>query len=207
MENWLQARSEVLHGDDYFPKVEPVGSMPAQFFRSGPRDAAENARISYLMSIGAARTNIRMAHVYFVPSKVVLEALLKARQRGVKVEVIVPGKVDNIATDKASRSRWGKLLKSGVKFYEYQPSYYHCKIMIVDDAWVTAGSVNFDERSFRLNDEANLNVLSRELAAQLTESFERDKTRCRVLTERHYKRRGWYGRFWEQFFALFRSQL
>jgi cardiolipin synthase A/B len=207
MENWLQAQSEVLHGEDYFPKLDSSGSMPAQFFRSGPRDAAEHARLSYLMAIGAARTNIRLAHVYFAPSKVVLEALLEARKRGVEIEVIVPGKVDNFVVDKASRSRWGQLLKAGVKFYEYQPTLFHCKIMVVDDSWITAGSVNFDERSFRVNDEANLNVWSRELAAKLIQTFEKDKTQCRELSENNFKRRNWCGRAFEQFFGLFRSQL
>ena len=207
MENWLQARSEVLHGDDYFPQLEKLGSMRAQFFRSGPRDAAEHARLSYLLAIGAARTNIRLAHVYFAPSAVVLDALLQARERGVKVEVIVPGKVDNYVVDKASRSRWGKLLKAGVQFYEYQPTLFHCKIMVVDDVWVTAGSVNFDERSFRVNDEANLNVLSPELAGKLIESFEADKAKSRHLTEKNFKQRNWLGRGFEQFFGLFRSQL
>jgi cardiolipin synthase len=207
MENWLQARSEVLQGEDYFPKLEPTGGMRAQFFRSGPRDAAEHARLSYLMAIGAARTRIRLAHVYFAPSKVVVEAILEARRRGVDVEVIVPGKVDNFVVDKASRTSWGKLLKAGVKFYEYQPTMYHCKIMIVDDAWVTAGSVNFDERSFRINDEGNLNVLNPDLALKLTESFEVDKTKSRELTIENFKRRSWLGRGMEQFFGLFRSQL
>jgi cardiolipin synthase len=206
-ENWLQARSEVLHGNDYFPKLEPAGGMTAQCFRSGPRDAAENARMSYLLAIAAARTNIRLAHVYFAPGNVVVEALLQARKRNVDVEVIVPGKVDNVVVDKASRSRWGKLLKAGVKFYEYQPTMYHCKIMVVDDIWVTAGSVNFDERSFRINDEANLNVLDQGLALKLTETFEADKAKSRRLTEKNFKRRSWFGRGMEQFFGLFRSQL
>jgi cardiolipin synthase len=207
MENWLQAHSEILHGDDYFPKLEPAGEMSAHFFRSGPRDSAENARISYLYAIDAARTNIRLAHAYFVPGKRIIEALLRARQRGVEIQIIVPAKNDNFVVNKASRSRWGELLKAGVKFFEYQPSYYHCKVMIVDDAWVTLGSVNLDERSLRFNDEANLNVLSPTLAHQLTQTFDSDKSKCRTLTEKNYKRRNFVGKVSDRFFGIFGSQL
>src|SRR5207249_5682414 len=133
MDNWLQTRSEVLHGKDYFPELPPAGSMKAQFFKSGPREAAENARLAYQYSIAAARKNIRLAEAYFLPDALLFETLLEARRRGVKVEVIVPGKIDNFAVRKASRARWRGLLEAGVEFYEYQPCLYHWKIMIVED--------------------------------------------------------------------------
>jgi len=94
-----------------------------------------------------------------------------------------------------------------VEFYEYQPSLYHVKIMIVDDVWVTSGSVNFDERSFRMNDEANLNVLDREFAAKLIHVLEDDKNKSRRLTAEDFKRRPWLVRCWESFVGLFHSQL
>lgn len=207
VDNWLQMRSEVLHGENCFPELKPAGSMRAQFFKSGPRDAAENARLAYLLSIAAARKTIRLAHNNFIPDGLLREALMDARRRGVKVEVIVPGKVDLLPSKKAGRSRWRGLLEAGVEFYEYQPTLYHCKIMIVDDVWVTAGSVNFDERSFRINDEANLNVLDREFAAALTRSFEADKTKSQRLTAETFRNRSAFGKFIDHFFGLFRAQL
>ena len=207
MENWLEMRSETLHGDEYFPEVKPAGTMAAQFFRSGPRDAAQNARLTYLLAIAAARKNIRLAHSYFVPDGLLIEALLDARRRGVKIELIVPSKIDNVATRRASRSRWGELLKAGVEFYEYEPTLYHCKIMIVDDIWATAGSVNVDERSFRINDEANLNVLDRKFAAKLIQTFEDDKSKSRRLTAEEFKERSWLSKCLDHFVGLFRSQL
>src|ERR1041385_9148751 len=125
MDNWLLASSSVLQGEDYFPPLGPAGNMTAQFFRSGPRDSAENARVSYLLSIASARKSIRLAHAYFVPGSLAMDALLEARRRGVKVEIIVPDKIDNFLEKNASRSRWGKLLEAGVQFYEYQPTLYH----------------------------------------------------------------------------------
>ena len=207
MDNWIETRSEILDGQDYFGHALPTGAAVAQCFKSGPTDGAENARLSYLLSIAAARKSIRLAHAYFVPDDAAVDALLDARHRGVKIEVVVPAKTDAAVVGQASRSRWGKLLEAGVEFYEYQPSLYHPKIMIVDDAWVTAGSVNFDERSFRMNDEANLNVLDREFAARLTAIFNEDKAKSRGLTAGHLKKRPWPVRWWESFVGLFHSQM
>ena len=207
MDNWLQTRSEILHGKDYFPELKPAGSMKAQFFKSGPREAAENARLVYQYSISAARKNIRLAQAYFIPDALLFETILEARRRGVKIEVVVPGKIDNFAVKKASRARWRGLLEAGVEFYVYQPTLYHPKIMIVDDIWVTAGSINFDDRSFRLNDEANINVLDRQFAATLTRTFEADKSQSHRLTFEAFKRRNIVNRFFDHFFSLFRSQM
>ena len=100
---------------------------------------------------------------------------------GVRVEVIVPGRhIDSPLARRASRSRWGPLLEAGVEIYEYQPTMYHCKVMIVDDAWVSVGSTNFDNRSFRLNDEANLNILDAKFAKQQVRVFEQDKAKSRA---------------------------
>jgi cardiolipin synthase len=205
-ENWLQANSSVLHGDSYFPNIRPAGNATAHFFRSGPKDNAENARLSYLLAIAAARKNIRLAHAYFVPCDLTVEALVQARQRGVKVEIILPARSDHYSVARASRTRWGKLLEAGVEFYEYQPTLYHCKIMVVDNQWITAGSVNFSERSFRIDDEANLNALNPDLARQLISDFERDKADSRKLGADDFKG-NWFGRGFDHFFGLFRSQM
>jgi cardiolipin synthase A/B len=207
LDNWLQIRSEVLHGTEYFPQNAPVGNMTAQFFRSGPRDSAENARLAYQLSIAAAKKSIRLAHAYFVPDALLFTALLDARKRDVKVELIVPSKIDNFAVKKAGRARWRGLLEAGVEFYEYEPTLYHCKIMIVDDLWVSAGSVNFDDRSFKINDEANINVLDSNLAATLTRSFEADKSKSKRLTAEKFKQRNIFSKFSDHFFGWFRSQL
>ena len=108
---------------------------------------------------------------------------------------------------RASRSRWDKLLEAGIEFFEYEPTLYHCKIMIVDDVWSTVGSVNLDARSFSINDESNLNILDRDFAAQLVKTFEDDKAHSRVLTARDFKKQNWIGKAFNNFVGLFRSQL
>jgi cardiolipin synthase len=81
------------------------------------------------------------------------------------------------------------MLKAGVRFYEYQPARYHCKYMIVDDCWVSVGSTNFDNRSLRVNEEANLNVLDADFARAHTRIFEEDKTNSREITLDEWRRR------------------
>ena len=206
-ENWLQTKSEVLHGEAYFPELRRAGSMDAQFVKSGYHDSGELTRLSYLLSIAAARKSIRIAHSYFLPDGLTEDALLEARKRGVDVEIIVPKKSDNPAVGKAARPRWKKLLEAGARFWEYEPTLYHCKVMIVDDVWSIVGSVNFDDRSMRLSDEANLDVLDRAFAAELIETFEDDKKKSRRLTADDMKKRNVLSRLSDHFFGLFRSQL
>ena len=205
--NWLAAQSQVLHGDDYFPELQEVGPIKAQCYASGPKDHVEQARLSYLLAMAAARKNIRLAHAYFVPSNLAIQTLLDARKRGVKVEVIIPSKIDSFAVHMASRSRLKKLLAAGVEFYEYRPTLYHCKIMIVDDVLSTVGSVNFDERSFHANDEANLNILDKDFAARLIRTFEEDKAKSRPLTLDDLKRQSFFAKIGNYFVGLFHSDL
>jgi cardiolipin synthase A/B len=206
-ENWLETTRKLLEGPEYFPEIEASGTLLAQGFKSGPREGQELARIAYLMSIAAAQKNIRLSHAYFVPDDLAVQMLMDARKRGVEVEVIVPGRIDSRIGKAAARSRWEKLAGAGVKFYEYQPALYHCKVMIVDDVWVTAGSINFDERSFRINDEANINVLDADFAAAQVRVFEADKLQSREMTPADLQERGWPRRAVDKAAGLIRFQL
>jgi cardiolipin synthase A/B len=207
MDNWIQTQHEVLHGPEYFPELNPAGPAYARCYKTGPRDGVEAARLVYLYSIAAARSNIRIAHSYFVPDALLVDSLLAAHARGVKIEVITPGIIDANVVRRASRARWDELIKAGVEFYEYQPSLFHCKIMIVDDIWVTTGTVNFDNRSFRINDENTLEVWNQEFAGTQIKIFEQDKTKSRRVTADEYKGRAWYIKGAEQFASFFRAWL
>lgn len=208
MDNWMKTQSKVLHGEDYFPRLEPVGSSGAQVFKSSPREGSESVRLMYLLSIASARGRLLIANSYFVPDDLSVDAFVAARKRGVDVEIIVPGtKIDSELTRKASRSRWGELLEAGVEIYEYRPTMYHCKVMVVDDLWVSVGSTNFDNRSFRLNDEANLNVFDNDFAREQTAVFERDRARSHRVTLSEWEHRPLSEKLLERLAGLLRSQL
>jgi len=208
MDNWTKTNARVLDGDDYFPELNPAGSMLAQVFKSSPREGTEDIRLMYLLCIAAARKSIRLSASYYVPDDLTTQEFIEALARGVKVEIILPGsKTDSGIVKHASRGKWGPLFKAGVRIYEYEPTMYHTKVMIVDDVFVSVGSANFGNRSFRLNDEANVNVYSREFAAEQVRTFEADKARSREVTYAQWKKRGLWKRFMEMITAPFRSQL
>jgi cardiolipin synthase len=208
MDNWTKTTARVLDGDDYFPELKPAGDQFAQVFKSSPREGTEDVRLMYLLSIAAARKSIRLGASYYVPDRLTTQEFLEAVRRGVKVEIIIPGsETDSPIVKHASRGKWGPLLKAGVKIYEYEPTMYHCKMMIVDDVWVSVGSANFGNRSFRLNDEANLNVFSSDFAAKQARVFEADKAKCAEVTYAEWKRRSLWKRFMEVITAPFRAQL
>ena len=208
LENWMKTTRRVLTGEEYFPELAPAGGMEAHLLSSTPREGVENMRLLYLLAFAGARHHIRLSAAYFVPGRQLIDALVDARRRGVEVEIIVPGQhFDHAFVRDASRSQWGKLLAAGVQFYEYEPAMYHCKVTIVDDVWVSVGSANFDSRSFRLNDEANLNVYSADFAREQIRIFEEDKQRSHPVTEAEWRGRSWWRRFREAITVPFHSQL
>lgn len=208
MDNWMKSSARVLDTEEYFPALHPVGNELAQVFYSSPKDGAESMSLMYLLSIAAARKNIRLSASYFVPSTLTTQEMIEARKRGVNVEIIVPGSQTDAALVRyASRSRWGPLLKAGVKIYEYQPTMFHCKSMVIDDVWVSVGSANFDNRSFRLNDEANLNVYSKTFAEKQIELFEEDKKKSHLVSYTEWKKRGFLHKILEKLINPLRGTL
>ncbi|TWO69823.1 cardiolipin synthase [Caenimonas sedimenti] len=190
LSNWSKTTGRVLHGADYFPELEAAGTLRAQMFSSSPSAGSDSMQLMYLIAITAAVRSIDIASAYFVPDEVVREALVAALRRGVRLRVITPGKrIDTQTVRHASRALWGELLEAGAEIHEYQPTMYHCKMVIVDGLLASVGSTNFDPRSFHLNDEANLNVYEAGFARRLTEVFEDDLRRCKQITLAQWQRR------------------
>jgi cardiolipin synthase A/B len=208
MDNWIKARGEVLHDERYFPALEPAGEAACQVFYSSPAGGADSMRLMFLLAITAAIRSIRIGTAYFIPDHLTTGALLGARRRGVRVEIIVPGEYNDQGMVRlVSRSRYGKLLRAGVKIYEYEPTMYHVKLIIVDELWLSVGSTNFDNRSFSLNDEVNLNVTDRALVRSQIEWFEQDKQRSREITLAAWARRPWREKLKEHAVGVLHSQL
>jgi cardiolipin synthase len=183
VDNWIQTRSFLLHGDDYFPKERRAGDEICQVFKSSAGEGSDSARLMLLVSIAAARKHIRIANAYFIPEPLGYRTLIEACQRGVKVEIITPGgDTDAQLVRAVGKACWRPLLEAGARFYEYQPARYHCKYFVVDDCWASVGSANLDNRSLSLNEEANLNVLGTDFVAEHVRIFEEDKARSREVT-------------------------
>ncbi|EIF34726.1 phosphatidylserine/phosphatidylglycerophosphate/cardiolipin synthase [Burkholderia sp. Ch1-1] len=208
MDNWVKATGNVLHGPAYFPDIEPMGDGLAHMFSSSPSGGSDDMQLMYLMAITAATHSIHLASAYFVPDKLTINAIVEAAKRGVKVRIITPGKrIDTHTVREASRACWGDLLKAGVEMFEYQPTMFHCKLLVVDEYLVSVGSTNFDSRSFKLNDEANLNIYDRDFAKQQTSIFADDLTKSQQVTLEAWMHRPFTEKLIEKFVPLLDTQL
>lgn len=208
LDNWLKVTGKVLHGEAYFPAIAPAGGQKAQMFSSSPSSGSESMQLMYHLAITAAERSIDLSVAYFVPDDLTRKLLMDALARGVRVRLVTPGEHTDTETVKAaSRATWGELLQAGAEIYEYGPTMYHCKVMIVDQLLVSVGSTNFDNRSFRLNDEANLNVYDAAFAQRQTRVFEDDIKRSRRVTYEAWLERPWSEKLHEKMTGLLRSQL
>ncbi len=191
-ENWLESSGEVLANAAVFPDVRTLAGSSAGLVVIGTPSPARSsrARVLFQVLLTAARESIDLNSPYFLPDASVQRVLMAAARRGVRVRVITPGRATNHpVARRASRRRYGELLKAGVEIYEYQPRMIHAKILVVDGNWCVAGSTNFDSRSFDLNDEINMAVQDRELAARLNTDFERDRASSLRVTYAAWQRR------------------
>jgi len=206
-ESWLETTGIVIGGNGYFPRLEPVGNLPAQIVKSSPAGGSFQNYMLFLLSINSAKKSIFITNPYFIPDDVMTEALLKAAGRGVRVVVLAPGKIDSQLTYTASRGHYGTLLLGGVQIFEYQASLMHAKTMVVDGVWATIGSTNFDNRSFALNQELNLTVYDSGVARRLEEVFQEDLKYSKQVTYEEWQSPGIFERFFELFAFPIKEQL
>jgi cardiolipin synthase len=207
-DNWVKATGVVLHGGDYFPPIAHAGDGAAQMFSSSPSGGSESMQLMYLLIINAARKSIDLATAYFVPDQLTRDAIVDALKRGVRVRIVTPGPhTDAETVRRASRALWGDLLAAGAEIYEYQPTMYHCKVLVADELLISVGSTNFDDRSFRLNDEASLNIYDAKFARRQVEIFEQDLAQSRRMTLEAWRGRPLSEKLWEHAAALLGPQL
>jgi len=208
VDNWTKATGRVLDGIEYFPPLKAVGTVDAQMFRSSPTGGSESMQLMYLMAITAAQHSIHLSSSYFVPDDLTVKTLVNAAKRGVKIQIITPGpEIDADVVRSASRSRWGELLEAGVRIAEFQPTMFHVKALVVDAMLVSVGSTNFDNRSFRLNDEANLNVMDKDFALRQIAIFNDDLRRSKNITLEAWQQRPWQEKATDRIASLLGSQL
>lgn len=207
-DNWIKATGEVLNGAAYFPPSRKAGDMDAHMFVSSPAGGSESMHLMYLMGIAAAERSIDLQASYFVPDELIHKALIAARQRGVKIRILVPGEhIDSDTVRLASKAEWGPLLQAGIEIHEYLPTMMHNKLLIIDQLMVSVGSTNFDVRSFRLNDEASLNVYDRDFAQRMTRVFDEDLKHTKRYTFEVWEKRPLKEKLIERFVLPIKSQL
>lgn len=208
MDNWVKSRGELLTGLDYFPQIGPRGDTLAQVMKSSPSEGSSAVKLLFIIAIVSATKSIYISTAYFVPDKDTIKALQGAIRRGVDVRVIVPGEFTDVPIVRhAGRFYYSQLLRRGIRIFEYQPTMMHAKTMVVDGILSTIGSSNFDDRSFRLNDECNVNIYDEGIAAQMEQMFFADLARSEEITRRRWIRRPWMERVKERVAGWFKEQL
>jgi cardiolipin synthase len=207
-DNWIKSTGEVLNGVAYFPPLEPAGVMDAHMFMASPAGGSGSMHLMYLMAVAAAESSIDLAASYFVPDDLLIEAMIAARERGVRVRILLPGPhIDSETVRIASKGEWGPLLQAGVEIHVYQPTMMHSKLLVIDNELVSVGSTNFDLRSLRLNDEVSLNVYDVAFAQHMTEVFEADLRASKRYTFEMWKNRPLREKLVEKLLIPIKSQL
>jgi cardiolipin synthase len=206
-ESWLETTGNLLGGDGFFPQLESRGKTPLQVVKSSPVGGSFQNYLLYLLSITSAKKSILITNPYFIPDDRMIEALLGATARGVRVIVLVPGKIDFKITYRASRRHYGRMLLGGVQIFEYSPALLHSKTMVVDGVWATIGSTNFDNRSFALNEELNLALYDKSVAQSLENVFAEDLKHSRKITYEEWDSRGLKEKLFELFSFPVEEQL
>jgi cardiolipin synthase len=196
-ENWLEATGRALGGPGYFPRQERRGEVLAQVVRSSPERGGQSMYMMYLFAISSAYRTIYLTNPYFVPDAGITDALLKARGRGVRVVLLLPGAIDHDIVEAASRAGFGRLMEAGVEIYEYQAGLLHAKTMTIDGVWAMVGSANMDNRSLALNNEISLVAYDGEVAGRLESVFKEDLSHSKPVDPRNWRARSLWKRFWE----------
>jgi cardiolipin synthase A/B len=207
-QNWQQATGELLSGEAYYPILDARGPHALQVILSSAETGASIVQIVHYLAIVCARRSIVIANPYFVPDAVAVQTLVDAKQRGVDVQVMVSGiRNDNWLARQNSVRLYGDLLRAGIRILEFNRSMLHQKVMVVDGLWATVGTTNFDSRSFAHNEESNVCVYDRGLAAQFERAFREDEAGCSVVTLEEWQNRGIVRRVSEQVAALLEDQV
>jgi cardiolipin synthase len=202
-ENFFEGEQPVTPElDPPAPQQEEEGA--SLIVRSSPSGGSNDMKRLYLLLIAAARRTLDIQTPYFVTDESAMWVLADAVQRGVRIRVLVEGdKTDAMPVKYASRQAYAKLLEMGIEIAEYQPTMMHTKALMVDGIISMFGSANFDNRSLELNDELNLAVANRDLAARFTQDFEQDLQRSQRLDLATWRRRPLLEKTREYFWSYF----
>lgn len=208
VQNWLVTTGELLGGHQYFPELSSAGAVAVQAILSSPSSGAGAAGTMYLVALQCARHFVFIANPYFIPDPRVIALLENACRRGVDIKLMLAGRHNDTWWARQNSVRlYGRLLKAGVRIYEYEPTMLHQKTMIVDGVWATVGTANFDNRSFALSEETSICLHDPVLVGNLQAIFERDMTRCEEIVAQGWEKRGIWQKAKETVASLAEDQM
>jgi cardiolipin synthase A/B len=189
-DDWLFTTRERLHGEDWFPGLDPAGPVLARGIPDGPDEDLDKLRWALLGALATARSTVLIVTPYFLPDPALISMLNLAALRGVQVDIVLPERNNLPFVQWASRALWWQVLEHGCRIWLTPPPFDHSKLMIVDGGWTLFGSANWDPRSLRLNFEYNLECYDLALADRLTGLFRNRLNGAREVTLREVDCRG-----------------
>jgi cardiolipin synthase len=191
---WVEATGVMFTGR---ATVEPEenGATAAALLYTSPTLGSTAAERFFALSIAGARKTLYITNSYFAPDRNFIDLLATAARRGVDVRILTAGQRTDVPIVRlAGRAWYDTLLDAGVRLYEWQPTTLHAKTFVVDGEWSTVGSMNFDNRSMALNDEATLMVLDRAIGQQMNRIFLDDLQHTQEITVEAFRTRSWLQR-------------
>jgi cardiolipin synthase len=211
----LFRRIWIAAGGDPFPQHEEPAeesvatSATAFALAYGNEDLRRRMGIrrKYVHAMRRARATISIMNAYFIPDRGVRRVLINAVRRGVKVNIILPGRSDVPAVQWASQRLWARLLRNGIRIFEWPGRMMHAKTAVIDSVWSTIGSYNLDNQSLFHNHEVVIVAIDRAVGARMQAAFDADTTGCREVVLAEWKRRGWWRKVVEWFWFRFRHWL
>ena len=192
-ENWVAETGRLFLGNEVFPPLESAGKVSIHAAYVKPEGSPPAVKILHHTAVCLARKRIWIQNPYFIPDPGTIDAFAAAVSRGVDVRVLLPSAQasDNRLVQHASHRNYEKLLRSGVRLFEYPHTLLHQKVMTVDGVWTAVGSSNFDDRSFETNDEITLGIDDAEIAKRMDAIFERYAQHAREVALDQWHGRGW----------------
>lgn len=208
LDMWNQCTKQEIGGATYYPlKQEPASSSLADksiaIVDRYPKKNPKTMREVYAHAIENAENKVQIINPYFTPIKRIRKAIKRAVEKGVKVEIMIPGKSDIGFTPDAALYIANQLRKKGVDFYIYNGGFHHSKIMMIDSLYCTVGSTNLNSRSLRYDYEVNAFVFDKETTDELIQMFKEDQEDSTLLTAEMYKKRTLWKKFIGWFAHLF----
>lgn len=190
-QNWAESGRELYDDNDSFPQASQTGSTVAQVVRGSASLGWDDLQSTFRVLLDSATERLSIATAYFAPDDFFLERLCAAAQRGVRVDLLLPGPhADKRACQLASEAAYDRLTSCGVRVWNFQPSMMHAKIMVVDGIAAAVGSSNFNRRSLDHDEEVVLVALDESVAGLLAADFDADLERSKEIDLTRWRDRG-----------------
>ena len=205
---WNKCTKQDIGGEAYYPYRKDSTFTKQQNKKVAivdrvPRKIPHIMRRVYAQAIESAEEKVQIINPYFTPTRIIKKAIKNAVKKGVKVEIMIPGKSDIPFTPDAALYIANQLRKKGADIYIFNGGFHHSKIMMIDSLYCTVGSTNLNSRSLRYDYEVNAFIFDPETTDELMTMFKEDQENSTLLTSEMYKKRSIWKKFVGWFAHLF----